>query len=250
MTTDNQEIVPEEQVSTTEPVSTEEVPKEPPALTEERVQQLIAEATMKAVGQAKEAGRRELQGQQDRNRAEVESANRRAKFAEDTLKTTRTRLSESDPDTAKEMELEEYRAREKGRQTQEQVEAQQRQQVEFHSQFQSNLTQFITSLGVDPKDGRIDWGDDAPNYLEAQRRVLESATKIQKENIQTEKEGLEKRLKDLEAKVNEEANSVETTSGGVVAGSDTEFIKKFASGELPYTKGNKARYEKIQNTYE
>jgi len=57
---------------------------------------------------------------------------------------------------------------------------------------------------------------------------------------------LAKRLKKLEV----EANSVETTtSPGVVAGSDAEFVKRFASGELPLTKGNVERYQKITETY-
>jgi hypothetical protein len=91
--------------------------------------------------------------------------------------------------------------------------------------------------------------------LVAQRRVLASVTKIQKDKVQTIQSGLEKRLKELEEKtkstVNREANSVPTTpSGGVVSGSDKDFLAKFASGDLPLSKENLDRYNKIKKSYD
>lgn len=261
MTTDNTQVVqPTEPVSPVEPVSpTAETlpepakPAEPQPLTAEAVQQMIAEATARAVAEAKELGRRELQGEQDRNKAELARAQRRAQVAESTLGTARRQLQSADPETAKEFELAELRAERQGRMTMEQEEAMMRQQAEFHQQFHTNLTQFITGLGVDPNDQRIDWAGDASNYLDAQQRVLDSVSKIQKENIQATQSGLEKRLKELEAKVGEsttEANSVDTTTPQVVAGSDAEFIKLWGSGELPSTKENFERAQKIQSQYE
>ncbi len=249
----SQEPVSQEQV---QPKPAETKPAEQP-LTAEAIQKMIEEATTKAVAAAKDIGRRELQSEQDRNRAEALRAQRRAQLAESTLGAARIHLQGVDPEAAKELELAELRAKEQGRTVQEQEEAAAEQQKQFHQQFNSNLNQFITGLGVDPTDKRIDWAGDAPNYLVAQQRILESVSKIQKENIQTMQTGLEKRLKDLEAKVgkvaeeaNIEANSVSTTTSlGVVAGSDAEFVKKFGNGELPMSKANVDRYNKIIKNY-
>jgi len=182
---EGQEIVQQEPASTTEPVSpdaqtTEPVVTAPQPLTEAKVAQMITEATAKAVKEAKELGKRELQSAQDRNRVELTKASRRAQIAETVLGTARQGL---DPEVAKELELAEYRAKEQGRVTVEQEEELARQQTEFHEKFQTNLNQFITNLGVDPKDERIDWAADAKDYLEAQQRILASAALIQKENI-------------------------------------------------------------------
>ncbi len=243
------EQVPQEQV---QPKPAETKPAEQP-LNEERIKQLVEEATAKAVAAAKEIGRRELQSQQERNKAEMARIARRAQTAESVLGAARARIQSADPEVAKEMELAELRAKEQSHSVQEQEEIAARQQAEFHSQFQSGLTQYAVTLGIDPKDNRIDWGDGAPNYLVAQQRVLDSLAKIQKENTQSAQSALEKRLKDLETKVgkvtteeNIEANSVETTtSPGVVAGSDAEFLKKWGSGDLPYTKANEERFKRL-----
>ena len=177
---------------------------------------------------------------------------RRAKLAEGTLGAARSHLQSTDPELAKEMELAELRAERAGRTTVEQEETMARQQAEFHQGFIDRQTQFITDLGIDPKDERIDWAGDAPNYLDAMERIQRSVSKIQKDSVQTQIAAQTARLKELEARVNQvnvEANSVETTtSQGVVAGSDAEFVKKFASEELPLTKANIERYSKILNT--
>ena len=207
----------------------------------------------KAVAKETELARREIQSVKDRSTREVEQALRRTRLAESTQSAMRSSLKDLDPDIAKEMELTQLRAKEQGRVALDQEERIARQQTEFHNQFQSNLTQFITGLGLDPADKRIDWGNDAKNYLEAQERILNSVSKIQKENIQTAQSGLEKRLKDLEAKMNQaniEANSVNTAaSGGAATGSDAEFLKKFGAGEIPADKENVSRYKKIIKTY-
>ena len=252
---DGQEVVQQEQVSQ-EPVSTTtktpekvEVKVEPQPLTEQKVADMIAEATAKAVREAKELGKRELQSQQDRNKAELARLERRAQLSEGQSSAALTHLRSTNPEVAKEFELAQLRAERDGRTTLEQEEGLAKQQAEFHEKFHTNLNQFITNLGVDPKDKRIDWAEDSQDYLEAQQRILASAAVIQKENIQTIQSSLETRLKALEAKAREEtneANSVETTtSQGVVAGSDAEFVKNFAEDKIPMTKANVARYQKL-----
>lgn len=251
MIMDNQIVVqpgtvpPEGTVSPTVVVPLEPTP-------EEKMARLIEDKVAEAVARSTELARREIQSAKDRATAEVQTALRRATVAERTLSSAHTVVQGLDPDVARAMELAELRAKEDGRQAMEQEEAATRQQLEFHQQFQSNLTQFVTGLGIDPADKRIDWAGDAPNYLNAQQRVLDSVSKIQKENIQTMQSSLEKRLKEVEGKVQQvsnEANSVNTaTSGGVVTGSDEEFIKNFASGDIPMTKTNLDRYNKIQQS--
>ena len=250
---DVQEVeVPVEEPKQEEEVSTENDTTASTALTETRVQELIAEATARAVAEAKEAGKRELQSAQDRNKAELARAERRARVAETAITGTRQRMAELDPDAAKELELAEYRAREAGRMTADQEAELERQQTEFHTGFISQQTKFMTDIGVDPKDSRIDWADDAANYLEAMARIQTSVAQIQKENVQTMQSSLEQRLKDLEAKVTAEAieaNSVDTTtSSGVVSASDVEFRRQFADGTLPLTKANIDRHNKLINS--
>ena len=241
----------EEQVSITAETSPKEEtrPAETPTLTEEKVRQLIAEATGKAVEQAREQGKRELQSSQDRNKAEQTRLERRARLAEGQVGAALTHLRSADPEVANEFELTQLRAERDGRLTLEQEEELARQQDEFNVKFHTNLNQFITNLGVDPKDARIDWATDAQDYLEAQQRILTSATVIQKENTQKVQASWDSRLKALEAQVNaegKEANSVETTtSQGVVVGSDAEFVKNFAEDKLPLTKANVERYQKL-----
>lgn len=221
----------------------------------EVVRRLIAESTSDAVEKAKDVGRRELQSQQDRNKAEAARLERRAKAAEAALKATQRTLEELDPDAASKAELARYKAQEQELSLTEQQEEALKTQQEFHQQFQNNLTQFITSLGIDPKNEKIDWAEDAKNYLEAQQRVLKSVADIQSESLK-EYKNLEKRLKEDEKKKAEEskreANSVETTTsqGDVARMSDADFYKKFANGELPMNKTNKTRAEKILNSRE
>ena len=227
-------------------------PQEP--LPEQKMEAMIQQKVADEIKKATEVARREIQSIKDKSKAEVESAVRRARLAENTLTATRAHLQTIDPEQAKEVELAELRAKEHGRQTMEQEEAMAREQMEFHQKFQSTLAQFITYLGVDPSDKRIDWADDAQyNYLERQRRVLDSVAKIQKENVQTTQSSWEKRLKALEAKegqANIEANSVNTAvSQGAATGPDAEFLKKFGAGELPTSRANVDRYNKIAQQY-
>ena len=251
MTTDNTVV----QLGTVPPEGTvpPAVATPPEPSPEEKIAALIERKVTEAIAVAIEPAKREIQSVKDKATREVADAQRRARASEGTLTAVYSHLKTVDPEVAKELELAELRAKEQGRLTMEQEEVMTKQQLEFHQQFHSNLTQFITGLGVDPADKRIDWAGNAPNYLEAQQRVLDSVAKIQKETIQTTQSGWEKRLKDLEDKVkqaNVEANTVDTTtSPGVVAGSDAEFLRRFASGDIPLTKENVDRYNKIQSSY-
>jgi len=255
MTQDITDDVQQEQVSTTELVSpAEEVKETTPAqaLTEERVQELIAQATIKAVEEAKEAGKRELQSAQDRNKAELARMERRAKTAETTLTAARTQVQSIDPEVAKEMELAELRAEKQARTTEEQQDILSQQQSSQAKEVQESLNAYLGELKIDPKDARLDWADDAKDYISGRTRFDASVAKIITEERQAVEGSLAERLKALEAKITAgeiEANSVNTAASvGVVEGSDEDFVKKFASYEIPYNKANVDRYNKIQNS--
>jgi len=239
-----------EQVPPTTPVV------EPPALTKEqeaKVNQMIADATATAVAEAKILGKRELQSAQDKNRAELARAERRARLAEGSLGASRTQLQSLDPEVAKEMELAELRAERAGRLTLEQEDALRQQQEVQGRALSDSLHAHLTALGIDPNDKRIDWATDSTNYVQGRSRFDASLAQIIKEEKQTMQNSLEKRLKDLEAKMVQagiDVNSVSTAASvGATAGSDAEFIKKFGEGDLPLNKENVERYEKIRDKY-
>ena len=69
--------------------------------------------------------------------------------------------------------------------------------------------------------------------------------KVEVKPVETEADMKARLLKELQA----EDRKTET---GMPAGgnsSDEDFVKKFASGELPATKANADRYEKIRDSY-
>lgn len=256
--TEEQVVSSTEQTSTTETASTEgeksqEGDATPQPLTEEKVQQMIAEATAKAVGEAKDAGRKELQSQQDRNIAALSKADRRAKTAEGTLGSAGVLLKESDPEAFKDLQIEELTARVKEHTTLDQEQEAQNQQTAYGQALHDSLIAHLDALGIDSKDERLDWAADATGLVQGRSRFDSSIAKIIKGNQQTMQSGFDERLRAIESKVegsNIEANSVNTgASQGAISGSDAEFIKKFGSGDVPMTQESMKRYEKITKQY-
>jgi len=208
---------------------------------EEKIKQVVAEATATAT----EAARREIQSLKDKARAEVETAQARAALAEGTLAGVE---AETDPQA---LELAKLRAKDKVY-AQRDVLSVRRQQAEtFDKNFRENMNQFVTSMGVDPANKGIDWGENSKDYLEKQRRILASVTKIQKENQDKDRKVLEDNLtqqqKDFETKIRKDLglDSEETSVSAGASGTDADFLDKFGKGELPYTKENKERAQKL-----
>ncbi len=244
------ENVSQEPVSTEEPVSGDEPkveePKggEPkPELTEERVQQLMAEATTKAVAEAKEAGRRELQSEQDRNI----NAEKRAKLAEGTVSAYESSLKGLDEETQKDIELERYRAQDKLSQSSTQEEAQRQQEVAFYKRMNEGALVYLDNLGIARDDKRVDWGAGSQDYIEARNRLDASVAKILNENKKETEEKQGKDFKELESKLRKDLglDSVDTTAGGGGSNSDAEFKKGIGDGSLLLTKVNMARCKKL-----
>lgn len=213
------------------------------------IEQQVGTAVTAAVKEIKDLGRKELQSQQDKNKR-LEA---RAKTAESARDTAARKLTEVDPEAAKDAELTTLRDDKATRLTADQVEEARRVQTEYATKLTTSLNAHIEALGIDPKDERIDWANDAKDFIEGRTKFDASIAKIIKEERETMQEGFDDRLKAVESKIKgeeTEANSVETaTSTGVVAGSDAEFMKLMGDGTLPSNKENLARYDKIKNAY-
>lgn len=209
-------------------------------LTEERIQQLLQE-----VASVTEAAKREIQSAKDKGRAEVEQALTRAQLAEETLAGVKAEGG-LDSETT---ELAQLRAKDKVYRTREAQTGQMQRQAAFDQAFQGNMNQFITSMGIDPGDKRIDWGSDKRDYLTKQQAILASVVKIQKENAEAIETKLKKELDDKFTQLRKEAGfeTHDTSTSAGVGGGDAEFLKKFGAGEVPYTKENVERANKIIN---
>ncbi len=252
----DEKVVPAEPVSDKEPVSGEEPkveepkveePKgeEPkPELTEKRVQQLITEATSKAVTEAGQAGRRELQGAQDRNK----NAEKRARFAEAKNQGYETGLSGLDEETRNSIELARYREQDKHSQTTAQEEAQRQQQATSIQQMNDSLIEEVKSWGVAPDDKRIDYASNASDYFTGRKRFSDSLQKIVREDQRKAGDKLGKDFKDLESRLRKDlgVDSVDTTAGsGGGSDSDATFKKGIGDGSLPLSKANMERAKKL-----
>lgn len=250
--------------STKEPVLTQtETAKTEPTVVDpakssptpdEIINQKIAEAVKVALASETEKSRRELQSVKDKSIAEVVAAQRRAKIAETQNGAIQKHLQTLDPDTAKELELAQFRAEREGRLSVEQEDAVKFQKAEFNTQFYNDLNQFVQNIGVNPTDSRIDWAGDATtsgDYLSAQKRVLDSVAKIQKENAKTLEMSIEAKIKESEKRIKkdlgvDEVNSVTTQMAGGVSGSGipTDRTKLGAwVRDLPSAEYNKLRPE-------
>ncbi|MFH0897485.1 MAG: hypothetical protein V1850_05515 [Candidatus Bathyarchaeota archaeon] len=226
-------------------VKPEAIPQTPPS-TEDIITQRISEAT-KTFRDEVEAAKREIQSAKDKSKAEVERERTKAQIAEETLKGFRGRVGELDPEVAKDFRIAEYESRDKALQAVSQNEAVAKQQEEFDKNFTSQMNQFITSFGVDPSDKKIDWGEDAPNYLVKQQRILDSVAKIHKANLKAAEEKQSQVIKDVEAKIRKDLglDSVDTSNPVGVksdASSKAELNRKYAQGEIStkeYEEGSK-----------
>jgi hypothetical protein len=214
------------------------------------IQQEVGKAVKQAVDAVKEAGRRELQSQQDKNKAVEAAAERRAKVAESTVDALKAKYRVDDPDTLKEIELLELKNKSVVETAGQKEEATLKAQQEYANKLESSLTAHLEALGIDPKDERIDWAKDAQEFIEGRTRFDASVAKILTEEKRTMQEGFDKRLKALEDKSkaeDTEANSVDTTASlGAVNASDAEFMAKMGSGDLPLTEENLKRLDEIK----
>jgi len=237
----------------TDAVSTETAPTETETTEQEQTQTQpldaeleakIREAVTKATNEATEVARREIQSAKDKARAEVESAQRQERYATTRASGLERSFGAVDPEQAK---LAAAQAELAARQQADWEEKQTQARQKFGQDFRTSITQTITSLGVDPSDKNIDWAEDEGDYLVRQNKILDSVSKIANETAKTKEGKWEQRFKDIESKLGEEANSVDTGASGGASGSDKDFLARWGSGELSSTKENLDRAVKLQN---
>lgn len=251
--------MPEEQVASAEQVqegttpSGETPPKPgvepsptPQPLTEERIQQLIAEGASKFIEQGKEVGRREMQSIKDREVAEVQ---RRQRLAEEETNVYKSSFSGLDEETQRDIELKRARSQVQFYQSAEQQETLRRQHEAYAQQLNAQLDAHLESLGIDKTDKRVDRAQDALDYLSGRSRFDASVARIIKENAKAAEVKWTSSFKEMERKLRKELglDSVDATiSGGIGSGSDADFVEKVGSGEIKLdTKANLARARKL-----
>lgn len=164
-----------------------ERPPEPQPLTKEEVQQMIAEAT----AQAREVGRREMQGIKDR---EVGEANRRARLAESRVTAYDTSFKGLDEETQKDVELARLRGESQYYQTFEQDEKQRREAELYGQRLMDSIVDSVKLLGIDPNDKRIDWAPTETDPLIARGKIDASVAQIVKDDAKVAETKLEERL--------------------------------------------------------
>ncbi len=222
-------------------------------LTEERIQQLIAEATQKAVEQGKNLGRREMQAIKDKEVAEIK---RKADLAERRVKAVDASLTDLDEETRAKVEHQKQKVELESYRTREQEDESRRQQEAYYEKLNQSLKDEVTSLGIDPSDKRIDYAEDAKDYFDGRKRFSDSLAKI----VKSEKETLEKtlvtkaeeRFKQMEADFRKQHgldSHDTTTSTGVVTESEADFMAAFGRGDLPVNQVNLKRYEEIKTKH-
>jgi len=248
MTTDG--IVQTEQVSTGEPVSSEaqvspEGEKQPeiqPFTPEQeaKLQQIVTEAASRAAEVAKEAGKREMQGIKDREVAEAKKA---ARLAESRAKIYESSFEGLDEDTRKDVELARLRGESQYHQTARQEEEKQKAQEAYFDQLNKSLVSNLESLGINPKDERVDWAQDAPYYIQGRSRFDSSVAKILKENEL-------KRIKEIEDKAKAAFDEMERKLR-VELGLESHDTSMSGGGTRTFTAAeiaamSLAEYEKVQ----
>ncbi len=248
-----EDTVKEEKTSTEETTSQEtetkkeEQSKEQPFSTDQeaRIQQMLSQASSEATKQAVEAGRRQLQSEQDRNI----NAERRAKLAEGEANAYRTSFKGLDEETQKDMELARLREQEKYHQTTTQEDATRQQEAAYYQRMNEGVLSSLDALGIARDDKRIDWGSGSQDYIEARSRLDASVAKIMSSDRKVSEDKMKDDFKTLESSLRKELNldSVDITAGGGGGGddSDADFKKGIGDGSLPLNKENMARAKKL-----
>ena len=187
---------------------------------EARLQQMIAEATARtkaeAIEQGKTLGRREMQSIKDK---EVADALRRARLAETEAASFQSGLDGLDDEAKLKIENSRLRGRDQFYQTQQREEDSRRQQETYVQNLKGSLHKHLEDLGIDPQDKRVDWAEDAGDFLSGRSRFDTSVAKILKETSQKKASTLKKELDDrlLAMEVKLGLHSTDNTAGGGVS---------------------------------
>jgi hypothetical protein len=193
---------------------TAEPPKVEPApqpSQDEIIKQTVSKLVAEELAKHTEVSKREIQSIKDRSIAEVERAR---KVAEDNYANAMRTVAGDDPELQTKAQLAAYQAQARINQQRQYEDMSHRQQSEFDRNFKDANTQFVTDIGLDLNDKRIDWGDGEGNYLERMKRIQKSVAVIAKEERKTIEEKAQKTIKEELAKLKKEfgIDSVDTST--------------------------------------
>lgn len=248
MAEDEKDVQKEEVSEETKSTETETEDKEtkteeevkPQYLTKEDIQQMLADEREKI-----------KQSTRDISRSQIESAQRGATSPDDIAGDYEASLGDIDPEQRNRIKAE---AELKGYKRREREASQSQLMVQAQKDFEGSLTELITGLGLDPDDKRLDWARDlppnSPGYFNTrQGKIFKSIASIQKEEAKIADGKRSEDMKDLENRLRKEfsGDSVDTSASGGASGSDADFQKKFNAGDIPATKANLDRINKIMS---
>lgn len=210
----------------------------PKYLTEEEARKLVADLMPKTDW-------RKQQSETDREQA-LAAAHRRARQLEEENRALTASFKNLAPEAASEMELTQYRTREATARQLETEDVSRRAVEETVNQFYTNLSEYAKEVGIDPTHKGLDWGQATEPLTVRQNKFLKSAAMVQKAQNRAREDSISQRLKDETAKMRKELGleSVDRTPS-VATGSSTDFLKKFANGDIPMTKENITKYNQL-----
>jgi len=116
--------------------------------------------------------------------------------------------------------------------------------------FFDKMAALPEKFGIDPNDKRLDLANDAEDSIVATDRIMTSISTIIAEDAKKADARRSQELKDFEVRLRKDlgVDSADTTApSGAGTSSDAEFLTKFGEGDLPYTKENVDRANKIMN---
>ena len=218
---------------------------------EARMQQLIAEATTKALEQGKETGKREMQGAKDR---EVAEAKRATRLAEDRAKVMTSSLSGLDEESRKEVELAQLRQERNIYADAEKEDRAVKAQEQYAERLVNSINESIRELGIDTADKRLDWATgERIDPVEGRQRLDASIAKILKEEegkrMTSFQEELKKDFAAMKAELRKDMGLESHDKGDNAGGGsddDSTFYSAFAAGTVEPTAANLKRIEEIQ----
>jgi hypothetical protein len=203
----------DEKIVQTETPSTGVVPQVTPVPTPQPLPDV-----KEIVRQEMEAIKRQLQSEKDKSIAEVRrEAEKTIGLYKRQAEELATQFGAVDPQAA---ELARLKSQEKYYREQETEEMTKKQLQDFDANFRDSIGQALQAMEIDPVDKRLDWAEDAMDYVVKQRRVLLSAARINSDKNKALKEEVKKSIADETAKLRRELgfDSVDTgiaASGGV-----------------------------------
>lgn len=246
---DVKDVQTQEGVEAATPEPQGETPEAKPAA-EEAEKPLTRAEIESLLSEKVEETRRHFQSVSDRDIKKAKSEAKEAQQKATELESVLAALK-SDPSISPRLAHAETQAKLKNYQQREIQEKHEQEKAEFIDSYRESLEK----LGVETS--QIDWekalsqkGPTAANKV-IMNQAAEIVLSKQSELVKNLEAKTSQRVKDEIAKLRKdlEIDKVDGSESAGAGGSDAEFVKQFGRGELPLSKANIERYEKIRNNY-